>query len=167
MERMPALIILLCLATLQSLAVGQLNTKSGYDNPTGNDPLCWITPRTNTDEMGLLGGVDGFDVATSENSLIKDFPSAAASLLSKCPPGTSVDMNLTRNEDNDSSPLQVGRSYTFHINTTLDLTAIRDKLGLSAPAFFTSDDGIPAVAFRIQLYKVSETTVLCAKSVVL
>lgn len=151
-------LVFLGAAQVECQVAGMLHTRNGYDRLGGTDALCWWAPSFHDHEAHDHSDhdkhndslIEDFEGKRWENSMIPDFQSGPTTLLGECPGATAMHIDIFREQVAGSHILRTNRYYTYHIEAVIDLGAIRLEYGLSEDSFFTSEDGVPRVGFRIE-----------------
>ena len=153
-------LVLLGAGQVECQVPGMLHTQNGYDRLGGTDALCWWAPSFHDDDHEAHDHSDhdkqdsliedNFEGTVWENSMIPDFQAGPTTLLGECPGSTAMHIDIFEEQVAGSHILRTNRYYTYDIEAVIDLSAIRLEYGLSEDAFFTSEEGIPRVSFRIE-----------------
>lgn len=161
--------VLLALATVscvQSQVPGLVYTASGYDNVGGKDAICWWAPafHNHTAVDDAVGEdhnhTEGLDIETFSginwnSTLVPDFVAGPTTMLSSCPSGTWVHVDIIPETVVGSDRLRTGHLYTYHVTGQVNLTQIREQYDLSNSSFFYSSDGSHVIGLRIEFCPVT------------
>lgn len=163
----PLHLVLLSISLLPQVASqvpGAVYTESGYDNVNGEDAICWSAPafhnHTAVEEaLGDQHGYDeddhhleteSFDGFNWNSKLVPNFVAGPTTMLSSCPAGTSVHLDIIPERAYGSWLLRTKRLYSYHVTGAVDLAAIRQVYDLSESSFFFSSDGRHGIGLRIE-----------------